>query len=229
MCAALAASLTAAGAAANQCSGPPGRQQGSAPPRRHPGARDALFVLALTGRDTFFGRTSPLREAIAGACELRVMLAHPAGRGLRRRVSTQTRPTPLSCLQQEIGASLAYLADWRSRGKRVALRFYDQEPFWEVIVLGERLWVRDCHGAPSLAPGREYEFGDQPPEQASHTPFVMHFLDRWNDVRNPDYDFDTAQLVYCDAVTGRVARRAPLGVPAREGARLAPFRRRSAP
>lgn len=170
-----------------------------------------------------------MRDAIAGAQELNVMLAHPAGAGLRRRVATQARPKPLSSLQEEIGVSLAYLADWRSRGGRVALKFYEQEPFWKVIVVGERLWVRDCHAAPGPWPEREYEFGGRPVAQAAHTPFFMHFLDRWNDSRSPEYDFDTGLLVYRDAATGNVVRRAPLALPDREVTRLAPLRRRSAP
>ena len=209
---ALAASVTAARAAAIKGRGCPPRRDGSALPQRHARVRDALFVLALTGRDTFFGEGSPLREAIAGAHDLSVMLANPAGGGLRRRVATRAWPTPLSSLQEEIGVSVAYLADRRSRGSRVALKFYVQEPFWKVIVLGERVWVQDCHAAPGLRPGPEYEFAGQSAALASSTPFLMHFLDRWNDSRNPEYDFDAGQLVYRDAATGNVVRRAPLGV-----------------
>ena len=227
MHAALEASLKAVGAAAIQGRGRPPRRNGSALPRRHPRVRDPLFVLALTGHDAFFGKGSPLREAMAGAHELSVMLANPAGGGLRRHAARQARPTP--ALQEEIAASLAYLADRRSRGTRVALKFYDAEPFWKVIVLGERLWVQDCHAAPGLRTGSGYEFGGQPPSQTSNTPFLLHFLDRWNDSRNPEYDFDSGQLMYRDAATGNVVRRAPLGVPVREVARLAPLRPRSAP
>ncbi len=224
---AIAASVKAARAAANQGKGR--RRDGPAFVRRHARARDSVFVLALTGRDAFFGVGSPLREAIAGAQDLSVMLAHPAGGGLRRRVATHARPTPLSSLQQEIGVTLEYLADWRSRGARVAVKFYEQQPFWKVIVLGERLWVRDCHAAPGPWPERAYEFGGRPPARAEHTPFFMHFMDRWNDSRNPEYDFDAGLLVYRDAATGRVVRRAPLALPVGEDARIAPFRRRSAP
>ncbi len=226
---AIAASVKAARAAANQGRGRPARWDGLALTRRQARARDPAFVLALTGRDPFFGERSPLRDAIAGAQELNVMLAHPAGAGLRRRVATQARPTPLSSLQEEIGVCLEHLADRRNRGGRVALKFYEQEPFWKVIVLGDRLWVRDCHAAPGPWPEREYEFGGQPAVQAAHTPFFMHFLDRWNDSRSPEYDFDTGLLVYRDAATGSVVRRATLALPVREDARLAPLRRRSAP
>ncbi len=226
---AIAASVKAARAAANQGRGRPTRRDGPALARRHARARDSVFVLALTGRDAFFGAGSPLRKAIAEVQDLSVMLAHPAGGGLRRRLATQPRPTPLASLREEIGASLAYLADRRSRGTRVTLKFYEQEPFWKVIVLGERLWVRDCHAAPGASPGRTYEFGGESPAHAAHTPFFMHFLDRWNDSRNPEYDFDTGHLVYRDAATARVVRRAALEWPAGEDDRLAPFRRRSAP
>ena len=228
MHAALEASLKAVGAAAIQGRGRPPRRNGSALPRRHPRVRDPLFVLALTGHDAFFGKGSPLREAMAGAHELSVMLANPAGGGLRRHAARQARPTP--ALQEEIAASLAYLADRRSRGTRVALKFYDAEPFWKVIVLGERLWVQDCHAASGPWPEREYEFGGQPAAQAAHRPFFMHFLDRWNDSRSPEYDFDTGLLVYRDEATGSVVRRAPLALPSPgEEARLAPLRRRSVP
>jgi len=43
-------------------------------------------------------------------------------------------------------------------------------------------------------------------------PFYTYFLERWNESRHPEYDFDSNQLVYRDAA-GHETVRAPLGVP----------------
>jgi hypothetical protein len=48
-------------------------------------------------------------------------------------------------------------------------------------------------------------------------PFYTYFLERWNESRHPEYDFDSNQLVYRDAA-GNETGRAPLGVPIAGGA-----------
>lgn len=175
--------------------------------RGFPVVRDA-FVLTLTGFDTFIDKRSLLRESIEQAYEIRVMLVNPAGEGLRRHVATLPQEITLLSLQREIQVSLEYLSELRKIGRKVTLRFYDKEPFWKVIVLGEHVWVQYCHSGLEVKRQPEYVFALQRhnPRQGLFVPFYMHFLELWNDNSHPEYDFDTGELVYRDAAGNDVGR-----------------------
>jgi hypothetical protein len=181
--------------------------------RRLPAARDA-FVLTLTGYDTFVDRNCALRGVIETAYEVRVMLVNPLGEGLRKRVDSLPSDITLLSFHSEIEASIAYLAELRKRGKKVMLKFYDHEPFWKLIVLGDHVWVQHCHAGFRVREQPEYVFALQQrsPREGLFVPFYIHFLNQWNDSSHPEYDFDTNELVYRDGAGSETAR-APLGMP----------------
>src|SRR3989475_6164987 len=112
--------------------------------RSLPAARDAC-VLTLTGHGTFVDERSPVREVLRSAYEIRVMLVNPVGEGVRRRVESLPPEVTVLSFHGEIEASIAYLAELRKLGKKVTLKFYDEEPFWKVVVLGDHVWVQHCH------------------------------------------------------------------------------------
>jgi hypothetical protein len=176
-------------------------------------ARDAC-ILTLTGYNTFVDERSLVREVLKSAYEIRVMLVNPVGKGLRRRVESLPAHVTALSLQDEIEASIAYLTELRKLGKKVALKFYDDEPFWKVVVLGDHAWVQYCHLGCELNQQPEYVFALQhhDPRQGLFVPFYMYFLERWNESRHPEYDFDANELVYRDAA-GNETARAQLGVP----------------
>ena len=176
-------------------------------------ARDAC-VLTLTGHGTFVDERSPVREVLRSAYEIRVMLVNPVGEGVRRRVESLPAEVTVLSFHGEIEASIAYLAELRKLGKKVTLKFYDEEPFWKVVVLGDHVWVQHCHHGCELNQQPEYVFALQhyDPRRGLFVPFYTYFLERWNETRHPEYDFDSKQLVYRDAA-GHETGRAPLGVP----------------
>ncbi len=181
--------------------------------KRLPAVRDA-FVLTLTGYDTFVDTESPLRGPLKGVYELRVMLVNPVGETLRRRADTLPPDITVLSLQTEIEASIAFLAELRKRGTKVALKFYDQMPFWKVAVLGDHAWVQFCHSGFEISEQPEYVFAlqDRNPRQGLFVPFYVYALERWNEADHPEYDFDRNELVHRDAA-GNETARAPLGVP----------------
>jgi len=190
---------------------------------RLPAARDA-FVLTMTGYDTFVDERSPLRAPLDGAYELRVMLVNPVGESLRRRADSLPPEITVLSLQTEIEASIAYLAGLRRRGTKVTLKFYDQMPFWKVVVLGDHAWVQFCHAGFAVSEQPEYVFAlhERNPRQGLFVPFYVHALERWSEPDHLEYDFDRNELVYRDAAGNEVAR-APLGVPI--GAPVSPAER----
>ena len=181
--------------------------------KRLPAVRDA-FVLTLTGYDTFVDPASPLRGPLEGVYELRVMLVNPVGEALRRRADSLPADITVLSLQTEIEASIAFLAELRKRGTKVALKFYDQMPFWKVAVLGDHAWVQHCHSGFEVSEQPEYVFAlqDQNPRQGLFVPFYVYALERWNEADHPEYDFERNELVHRD-VAGNETARAPLGVP----------------
>ena len=181
--------------------------------KRLSAARDA-HILTLTGYDTFVDGRSPLREILKTAYEIRVMLVNPVGKGLRRRVDALPPDITLLSFHKEIEASIAYLAELRKTGKKVTLKFYEQEPFWKVVVFGDHVWVQHCHTGFEVKHQPEYVFALQHhnPREGLYVPFYMHFLDQWSQPCHPEYDFETNELVYRDE-TGNECGRAALGVP----------------
>ena len=181
--------------------------------KRLSAARDA-YILTLTGYDTFVEDSSLLRAALQSAYEIRVLLVNPVGAGLRRRVDALPADITLLSFHKEIEASIAYLAELRKAGKNITLKFYEQEPFWKVIVLGDHVWVQHCHTGFEVKHQPEYVFALQRHNlrEGLYVPFYMHFLDQWNQPCHPEYDFDSNELVYRDGA-GNECGRAALGVP----------------
>lgn len=181
--------------------------------RSIPAARDA-FILSPTGRETFVDSSGLFRDVMSKAYEIRVMLVNPVGAGLRKRADSLPPDVTVLSLQTEIEASIAHLSELRKYGKKVKLKFYEEEPFWKVVVLGDHAWVQHCHSGFDVREQPEYVFALQhhEPRHGLYVPFYMYFLNQWNDPRHPEYEFDTNELVYRDS-TGKETGRTPLGVP----------------
>ncbi len=186
-----------------------------------PAPRDA-FVLTLTGYDTFVADDSLLRGAIGKAYEIRVMLVNPVGKALRERADSLPPEITVLTLHNEIEAVIGYLSGLRKFGKKVKLKFYDEEPFWKLIVLGDYVWVQHCHSGFAVREQPEFVFALQhrEPRHGLFVPFYMVFLNQWNDARHPEYDFDTNELVYRDA-SGKETGREVLSVPS-DGTAMSP-------
>lgn len=182
--------------------------------RKMPAARDA-FVLALTGYDTFANAKSPLHAPLQAAYEIRVMLLNPAVRAAERRVNSLPGAITRQSYAEEVEVSIAYLEALRALGRKVTLKFYEHEPFWKVVVLGDHLWVQYCHTGFEVKDQPEYVFAlnRENPRLGLFVPFYIHFLEQWGESRHPRYDFDTRELVYTDE-NGRDLRRTRFPGPA---------------
>lgn len=180
--------------------------------RKLPAARDA-FILTLTGYDTLADEKSPLREPLQSAYEIRVMLLNPTARATEKRVSSLPDEITQQSYADEVEASIAYLTTLRTLGKKVTLKFYEHEPFWKVVVLGDYLWVQYCHSGFEVKDQPEYVFALNPdnPRLGLFVSFYVHFLEQWSDARHPCYDFENRELVYSDE-RGREIRRARLAI-----------------
>lgn len=189
------------------------------------GTRD-VSVMSVTGYDTFVSQRRQLGNVIGRSYELRVMLMNPYAAGAVRRVqSLGDASARLDAYCQETAATIERLAALAAAGKKVSLKFYDDAPFWNLIVTGEHVWVQYCRDGRELRQQPEYVFAlhKDKPERGLFSAFYVHFLKQWDDPRHPEYDFARGELVYRDD-HGNEVKRKPLA-PAAEIARFrAPVR-----
>ena len=172
------------------------------------GTRD-ISVLSITGYDTFVSERRKLNRVIDTSYELRVMLMNPYGAGAMRRVQSLGDPAPLfETYCQETAATLDRLASLATAGKRVTLKFYDEPPFWNLIVTGEYVWVQYCHDGHELKEQPEYVFAliKDKPTQGLFSAFYVHFLNHWSDPRHPECDLSTRELIYRNEKGNEVKR-----------------------
>jgi hypothetical protein len=162
-----------------------------------PASRDVL-ILAFTGYDTFVSKDSLLRRILEKAYEIRVLLVNPNCMAFQKRVESLPEEITQVSFRKETSASLEYLACLRKAGKNVTVRFYDQEPLWKIVVLGDYVWVQHCHSGFEVKNQPEYVFALQRhnPRIGLFVPFYTHFLNEWNDTSHLNYDFDTNELIY---------------------------------
>ncbi len=178
-----------------------------------------VFVLTLTGFDTFVEPDSLFHDVLDTAYEIRILLLDPRSAAASRHVEAiSDQQVNLQSLHDEITTSIAYLTALHKAGKRVTLKFYEHEPLWKVVVVGDNVWVQHFHHGFEVKRQPEYVFALQTsaPRQGFYVPFYTYFLDHWNERRHPVYDFETGELIYRedgDNETRRVSLY-PLGEPA---------------
>lgn len=179
------------------------------------GTRD-VAVMSVTGHDTFVSERRKLRGVIDHSYELRVMLMNPYGPGATRRAQSHGDPLPLlETYRRETAATIERLAALAAAGKQVSLKFYEDPPFWNLIVTGEHVWVQYCHGGQALKDQPEYVFAlcRDKPAQGLFSAFYVHFLNQWSDPLHPEYDFAGRELVYRNH-QGNEVKRTPFRPPA---------------
>lgn len=174
------------------------------------GTRD-VSVMSITGYDIFVSKMRQLRQIIDDCYELRVLLMNPYGPGaLRRAQSIGEVDKLLEDYRHETEATVERLESLVSAGKKVTLKFYDEPPFWSLIVTGEHVWVQYCHDGQALRTQPEYVFAlsKDNPAHGLFPAFYVHFLNHWDDPGHPEYDFSTRQLVYRNE-RGNETKRVP--------------------
>ncbi|MBZ0106425.1 MAG: hypothetical protein K8H84_12445 [Sulfuricella denitrificans] len=161
------------------------------------GTRD-VSVISVTGYDTFVSERRNLHRFIEDSYEIRVMLMNPYGAGAKRRIESLGKQASLASYRQETEATIERLAALAAAGKKVTLKFYEEQPFWSLIVTGEYVWVQYCHDGQELRNQPEYVFAlrKDKPAQGLFSAFYVHFLNQWNDPRHPEYDWNSKELIY---------------------------------
>lgn len=190
------------------------RREGAMTPQllqKLPTAQQAC-VMTVTGHDTFGQPHSQFRQVLDEVREVRVMLLNPLSEGARLRADSLSGERDYyGKMLEELQDSIDVLRELRQSGKRVVLKFYDNRPFWKLVIIGGYVWVQYCHDGVEVSRVPEYVFA-QPSDggqRGLYTPFNMLFEEKWSEVPTMDFDFETDELVKRDAA-GNVLERSPL-------------------
>jgi hypothetical protein len=170
-----------------------------------------VYIMSITGYDTFSSENNELQKMLELAYEIRVLLANPYGKGVASRAQSQDDPAAmLQTYRRETEVSIAYLRKLTAAGKKLKLKFYEAPPFWKLVVTGEYVWVQFCHIGHEVKSQPEYVFGLQHdnPQRGFFGPFYKHFLEQWKDQNHPEFNFDTGELVYRNEDGNEIRRTA---------------------
>lgn len=168
-----------------------------------------VYIMSITGNDSLSSDNSDLQKTLDMAYEIRVLLAYPYGKGVASRAQTTEDPEALlKIYREETDTSIAFLRKLAGAGKIVKLKFYDEPPFWKLVVTGEYVWVQYCHICHDVKSQPEYVFGLQhdSPQRGFFEPFYKYFLDQWQDSNHPEFNFETSELVYRNSVGNEFQR-----------------------
>ena len=170
-----------------------------------------VYIMSITGYDTFISGNRDLQKTLDMAYEIRVLLANPYGKGVTSRaLSTDDPEAMLQAYRQEVETSISYLRKLAEAGKKIKLKFYEEPPFWKLVVTGEYVWVQYCHTGHEVKSQPEYVFGLQHdnPQRGFFEPFYKHFLDQWKDQGHPEFNFETSELIYRNEDGNEIQRTA---------------------
>lgn len=168
-------------------------------------------VMTVTGQDTFSHPDSQFRQVLEEVREVRVMLLNPLSDGARSRADSLSGERDYyGKMLAEMHDTLDTLKTLRASGKKVALKFYDNRPFWKLVIVGGYVWVQHCQDGREVSAVPEYVFA-QPSDHAErglYTPFNMLFEEKWSEAPTIDFDFETEELVKRDAIGNEIERMA---------------------
>lgn len=170
-----------------------------------------VYIMSITGYDTFVSGNSDLQKTLDMAYEIRVLLANPYGKGVASRaLSTDDPEAMFQAYCKEVETSINYLRKLAETGKKIKLKFYEEPPFWKLVVTGEYVWVQYCHIGHEVKSQPEYVFGLQHdnPQRGFFEPFYKHFLDQWKEQGHPEFNFETSELIYRNEDGNEIQRTA---------------------
>ncbi len=173
---------------------------------RHGVARDVLLV-GSTGSSTFVDPDGDMHNVIQNCREAKIMLLNPSGEGASVRAKSIPDPdvTPES-FRDQIMKSIDFLNNLKDQQKNIRLKLYEDTLFLKLAVLGDYVFVKCYHSGLNGQDVPENIFKHSPNQGSLFHLFYQYFLSKWRDPNIPEYDFDTAELIYRD-ISGNEVRR----------------------
>ncbi len=168
-----------------------------------------LMLMGSTGFRTFVDPKGDLHGVLLGCREAKLLLLDPESGGARARSKAILHPDVTEeSFREQIGKSIEFLRGLVEGQKAIKLKLYQDPPFLKLAILGDYIWMQYYHSGLNVEMMPEYMFKHGQNPGSLYTPLYQYFLTRWNDPDIPEYDFETAELVYRDPA-GNEVRREP--------------------
>lgn len=170
-------------------------------------ARDVMLI-SSTGFRTFVDPRGDLHGVLQNCREAKIMLLNPHSEGAIVRAKSILDPdvTPEN-FSEQIRTSIDFLKGLKAVQKNIKLKLYEDAPFLKLAILGDYVWLKHYHPGFDVHRMPEYVFRHDQNPGGLYTPFYQYFLTRWENPDIPEYDLDSADLVYRDAAGSELKRK----------------------
>ncbi len=169
-------------------------------------AREVLGIFS-SGFQTLVEPTGDMHGVIQNCREAKIMLQNPEGKAATARSKILLDPEiPPERTREQLAKTIDFLRGLKTLQKGVRLKLYPEAPFLKLAVLGDTLWLRHYYPRFDMPNMPEYVFCNNQNNGSLFMTFYQYFLLRWNDPAIPEFDFETAELVFRDG-SGNTTRR----------------------
>jgi hypothetical protein len=126
-----------------------------------------------------------------------ILLVNPYSEEATGRICATPHPHfPLEKFRTEVRESIALLKRLKATGKAVRLKLYSDPPLVKLAIIGDYVWLKHYHTDQDVQTMPEYVFQHNLNDHGLYTLFYQYFLQRWENLQIPEYDFETDELVY---------------------------------
>ncbi len=203
------------------------------------GSGRTVMVIGSSGSGSLGDQVGDLSSVLDKCLEAKIFLVNPFSQDARARMQALAHPAcTLPTFREEVRQSIALLKRLKAIGKVVKLKLYSDPPLVKLVILGDYLWLQHYHADLDGQPMPEYVLQRNRKAHGLYSFYAHYFMQRWESVESPEYDFDRDELVYRSR-TGQEIRReaveigtAPVGPAVADSSPLdacEPFQLRHAP
>ena len=156
-----------------------------------------IVVIGSTGYGTFVDQDGDLYTVLEQCMGAHILLVNPYSQEATSRIDAILHPHfTLEKFRKEVRESIALLKRLKATGKAVKLKLYSDPPLVKLAILGDYLWLKHYHTDLDVQTMPEYMFQHNLNDHGLYNLFYQYFIQRWDNLEIPEYDFETDELVY---------------------------------
>lgn len=156
-----------------------------------------IVVIGSTGYGTFVDQDGDLYTVLEQCMGAHILLVNPYSQEATSRIDAIHHPHfTLEKFRKEVRESIALLKRLKATGKAVKLKLYSDPPLVKLAILGDYLWLKHYHTDLDVQTMPEYMFQHNLNDHGLYNLFYQYFIQRWDNLEIPEYDFETDELVY---------------------------------
>ncbi|HXY53310.1 MAG TPA: hypothetical protein VEM40_01415 [Nitrospirota bacterium] len=165
-----------------------------------------VMIINSTGFQTFTDSEGDLHQVLRNCREAKIMLLNPLMDGVTARAKSLSDPdTTPEIFREKIIRSIDFLKGLKVLQKNVRLKLYGNAPLLKLAILGDYLCLQHYPMGLNARNMPEYVFKhDQ--HGGLFNLFYQYFVSQWFDLKIPEYDLDTDELIYRDKAGNEVRR-----------------------